>query len=683
MKKIIKILLCSILLCASIVVFTLILNAEFENTHVNTGNSAEDIIAVAITQLGYKEGSLEGTVQKYDDCTKYGEWYGMNYNAWCAMFVSWCADQAEISTSVIPKHASCDVGMQWFLKRNQFTYGSYYGGTDNPKRGDIIYFGLQTSSGTFDSNHVGIVYKVEGGNVYVYEGNSSAKVQSVTYKLGTSYILGFATPDYSGNLPAPSYETGKYLVDTAKLNFRSEPTSSSTSYGLLSKGTLLVITEVQNGWGKASYDGKTGWVSLEYCQFVYEVRYDANGGTNAPSAQYKVPYLNLTVTSSVPVKEGYVFSGWSSTPNGSVEYKSGSSYNKNSDIVLYAAWVEGEVQTYTVTYNANGGVSAPAAQTKEKGKELTLSADKPLREGYTFLGWATESGGSSVYQPGAKYTEDKDITLYAVWKKNEVLPELTIVCGAGGKAEKSLSGDMAIVKLTADKGYAISYIAVNSEPIPLMGDISGYTLTLDASQIKKVEVKFVYNDKLWINPFSDVKDTEWYYEAVKFCYSEKIMMGVSSSRYAPSKTLTRAEFVTILGRLYEKQGGVIACNGTLPFTDAPQNSYYYTYLCWAYNNKVVSGTSTTTFSPDSNLTREQICVMLYNYESFIKGSAPAYNESVLASFADSNTVSSWAKNAVSWTVGNEILSGANGKLMPKDTATRAQAATIIMKYCSK
>ena len=607
----------------------------------------------------------------------------MNYNAWCAMFVSWCADQAGISTSVVPKHASCDTGMQWFIKRNQFTYGSYYGGSDTPKRGDIIYFGYKTSSGIYDSTHVGIVYKVENGKVYVYEGNSSEKVQSVTYTLGTDYILGFGTPNYSGEEIIPVYQTGKYLVDTAKLNFRSEPTTASTSHGLLSEGTLLVITETSERWGKTVYGGKTGWVSLEYCQLVYEVKFDANGGEAAPASQYKLPYAGLAITKSVPVKEGHAFKGWSKDKNGEVEYNSGDIYNINEEIILYAVWEKEALKTFTVTYNANGGASAPEAQTKEQGKELTISTAIPERKGYNFLGWSSKAEGGVEYRSGAKYTEDKDITLYAVWEKKDELPDLQIVCSPGGSATKALSNNMAVVKITALKDYAISYIAVNSQSIPLMGDISEYTLTLDPATAKKVEVSFTYNGRLWINPFSDVKESQWYYDAVAYCYTQKIMMGVSQTKYSPEKTLTRAEFVTIMGRLYEKNGGVIACSGTTPFTDAPKDSYYYTYLCWAYNNKIVSGTSASSFSPNNKLTREQLCLMLYNYEKFQKGSAPAYNENVISDFTDKASISSWAKGAVAYAVENGILSGSKGKLMPADAATRAQAATIIMNYCNK
>ena len=142
--------------------------AAYENTHVNTGNQIEDLIAVATTQIGYKEGNnssqLGGTVAGSGNYTKYGAWYGINPGAWCAMFVSWCANQAGLSSSIIPKHASCDIGMQTFQQRGRWQWSPACGGGYVPKRGDIIYFRTKTNQVT-DSTHVGIVYNCDGGAV--------------------------------------------------------------------------------------------------------------------------------------------------------------------------------------------------------------------------------------------------------------------------------------------------------------------------------------------------------------------------------------------------------------------------------------------------------------------------------------------------------------------------------------
>ena len=139
---------------------------------------AKDIVDVAIAEIGYSETG--------NNSTKYGKWYGMNGAAWCHMFVSWCANQAGVKTSIVPKTASCSSGMNWFKKKNLFKYKGKY----TPKRGDIIYF---CSAG---SSHVGIVEKVSGNTVHTVEGNTSNKVARRSYSLNAARITGYGVPKY-------------------------------------------------------------------------------------------------------------------------------------------------------------------------------------------------------------------------------------------------------------------------------------------------------------------------------------------------------------------------------------------------------------------------------------------------------------------------------------------------------
>ncbi len=180
-KRIISVTLTLGLLLAMLTVPTF---ALYENTHVNTGQNAFDVLSVALTQLGYAEGA--------NNETKYGAWYPMNNNPWCAMFVSWCAEQAGIPTSVIPKHASCDVGMNWFKNNSVWHDSAYYGGSYTPMAGDIIYFGV-----VGDSDHVGYVQTVSNGYIRTIEGNASNKVMQKSYAINNSNILGFGVPAYN------------------------------------------------------------------------------------------------------------------------------------------------------------------------------------------------------------------------------------------------------------------------------------------------------------------------------------------------------------------------------------------------------------------------------------------------------------------------------------------------------
>ncbi|MBQ4561339.1 MAG: InlB B-repeat-containing protein [Clostridia bacterium] len=719
--------------------------AAFENTHINTGNGAEDIIAVALTQLGYMEGSLEGTVQGYNDCTKYGEWYGLNYHAWCAMFVSWCANQAAIPTTVIPKHSSCDEGMKWFVNRGQFQYGSYYGGTYNPKRGDIVYFGAPKSSGNgYDATHVGIVYMVDDTRIHVLEGNSSYKVQTVTYKKNIKYVLGYGVPRYGSS--AAEREPGRYIITASSLHLRSEPTKSSTSILLIPYGTEVEITEIANEiWGKTTYNGKTGWVSLDYCTMGYTVRYNTNGGGSAPATQIKNAETDLIITSTKPERTGYTFMGWSTSADGAVVYKSGDKYKEDKSIVLYAVWKlntytvkldgnggtpatttltkehgknlgisvtpvlagykfkgwstvkNGSVEytsvynvdksvtlyavwekdraTFTVTYNANGGTNAPAADKFSEGSEIKITTKVPTREGYTFEGWAYSGNvkWATVFA-GDVYNKNASVTLYAVWSKS--VSALTLNAGAGGRIQRYVSGNTVTLRVLANEGNSISYIAVDAVPVALAGDTTEYIIELD-TRTHTVKAEFTYNDGLWINPFADVSSKAWYYGAIEYCYKANIMTGVDATHFAPNATVTRGQFVTLLGRLH----GVTDVKGSLPFKDTSSKHYYYKYLVWAYNNKIVAGTSADKFSPNAHITREQLCVMLYNYEKY-KGTQGVFSDRLLSDYSDSTNISSWAREAMAWAVYNRVISGSDGKLLPRNNATRAQAAVIIKNHSS-
>lgn len=180
-KKVLKLVVCVSLIAAlAISALTLSARAIYENTYNNTGNQAQDIVGIAETQVGYYEGS--------NGYTKYGDWYGMPNADWCAMFVSWCADQAGVDSSVFQKFALCSAGADYFISQGNFHYsGSYI-----PQAGDLIFY---SSYGNI--YHVGLVTGSDGYNVYSIEGNYNEAVSNVSYSLSYGDIMGYATPDYS------------------------------------------------------------------------------------------------------------------------------------------------------------------------------------------------------------------------------------------------------------------------------------------------------------------------------------------------------------------------------------------------------------------------------------------------------------------------------------------------------
>jgi len=170
----------SLIVALAISALGLTVRAIYENSHYNTGNQASDIVGIAATQVGYGED--------YSGYTKYGDWYGLPYSDWCAMFVSWCANQAGVGTDVFPSFALCSAGADWFISQGRFHYAGDYA----PQAGDLIFY---ASYGNI--YHVGLVTGSDDYNVYSIEGNYNEAVYNVSYPLSYGDILGYATPAYA------------------------------------------------------------------------------------------------------------------------------------------------------------------------------------------------------------------------------------------------------------------------------------------------------------------------------------------------------------------------------------------------------------------------------------------------------------------------------------------------------
>ncbi|MBR6515101.1 MAG: DUF4838 domain-containing protein [Clostridia bacterium] len=188
------------------------------------------------------------------------------------------------------------------------------------------------------------------------------------------------------------------------------------------------------------------------------------------------------------------------------------------------------------------------------------------------------------------------------------------------------------------------------------------------------------NAKFWDdNPFTDVKSTHWYYDAVRICNENDIFNGTAEDKYSPSVKMTRAMLVKALANL---DGYTEDFKGTTPFTDVKANHWFASAVEWAYNNKITSGKTDTTFAPNENITREQLAAMLHRYAVY-KGVEDS-NTADIASFPDAAKVSSYAVKDFEWAYGNGIINGSasNGKtyLNPRNPATRAECATMFSKY---
>lgn len=243
-------------------------------------------------------------------------------------------------------------------------------------------------------------------------------------------------------------------------------------------------------------------------------------------------------------------------------------------------------------------------------------------------------------------------------------------------AENADEDDVITITTEPDKGYAVSKISIKTD--------GGETVTYRTSIATKNSYYFYMpDDNVTITvtfgvahkdmPFTDVHSYSWFYDAVQFVYDNDIMNGVSDTSFNPDGTVTRGMIVTMLWRMagepYSFGGG---------FSDVPAGHYSYSAAAWASRNGIVNGMTSTTFAPDTNITREQLVTILYRYAQYLGYSTTG---SSLYGFTDASSVSSYATNAMSWAVKYGIISGVTTTtLVPAGTATRAQAAQMFMSF---
>ena len=252
---------------------------------------------------------------------------------------------------------------------------------------------------------------------------------------------------------------------------------------------------------------------------------------------------------------------------------------------------------------------------------------------------------------------------------NELLGKILKV-GKNGTVEPKLTfqhiGKSVTFTFKPDTGYKVKDVKVNGKSV---GAVTTYTVD-KLTVSTRIEVTFT-NGKL---PFTDVRESDWFYDDVVFAYENGLFSGTSDTTFSPNTSMTRAMLVTVLYRLE----GQPAVNGRSGFSDVQYNGYYEDAVTWAADNGIVNGTSTTTFSPNANVTREQMAAILYRYAQYKKYNTAA--SSSLNSFSDHTSVSGYAVASLQWSVAEKLVNGSNGKLMPTGNASRAQVAAILHRF---
>lgn len=235
-------------------------------------------------------------------------------------------------------------------------------------------------------------------------------------------------------------------------------------------------------------------------------------------------------------------------------------------------------------------------------------------------------------------------------------------------------GDKVTLTVAPAEGYELGTLTVKDASGKTVSTTkvseNEYTFTMPEGNVT-VTATFVEKNA---TPFTDVKTTDWWYEAVKYVYENKLMAGTSDTTFEPTAKLNRAQAVQILYNLE----GQPAVTGTADFTDV-SGHWALNAITWGAKNGVVAGVGNGKFDPNANVTREQFAQMMYNYAKFKGYDLTAQGD--LDNFSDSSKVSDWAETALAWANGEGLINGnTDGTLAPNGTAIRGQAASIMAKF---
>ena len=242
--------------------------------------------------------------------------------------------------------------------------------------------------------------------------------------------------------------------------------------------------------------------------------------------------------------------------------------------------------------------------------------------------------------------------------------------GKNGTVEPKLTlshiGRSVTFTFKPDKGYHVKDVKVDGKSV---GAVTTYTVD-KLTVSTRIEVEFTNG----VLPFTDVREADWFYDDVVYAYENGLFSGTSDTTFSPNASMTRAMLVTVLYRLE----GQPTVSGRSGFSDVKLNSYYEDAVTWAADNGIVNGTGATTFSPNTNVTREQMAAILYRYAQYKQYGTTA--SAGLNGFSDAAKVSTYAKAPLSWAVAEKLVNGSEGRLLPTGNATRAQVAAILHRF---
>lgn len=385
-----------------------------------SGDQARDVLAIAMSQVGYHEGNADGEFSGLSsagtrDFVEYNVLYGRLDNNqgngvsygyyWCASFVNWCLRMAGVDESASGSEVSCQ---RWYADcRQRGIFQSKSGYIPSPS--DIIFFKDKGSSA--DSTHIGLVRYSDGQYVYTIEGNTSngsdyssngEYVALKKYPISSSYIVGYATPKYNENKTAHRVDysggflsLGQYISEN-EIKVFSDNGLKTDSGKKIPVYTVFSVTEIADAWLKVSLDGQEGYINadagatqLTTSENIYTVNYVSEGGSMMYMPQYRRAGEQKYVYKNAPKREDSGFVGWK-MKDGSATFSPGDKLpNNNSDMTFVAVF---DSNYYVVSFTNQDGTLIHQVH-GYYGTEFDFPDAPKAPDGYVFSGWDADAEG--------------------------------------------------------------------------------------------------------------------------------------------------------------------------------------------------------------------------------------------------------------------------------------------------
>ena len=337
------------------------------------------------------------------------------------------------------------------------------------------------------------------------------------------------------------------------------------------------------------------------------------------------------------------------------------------------------VSQYIVTFDGNGGTPSVGSMTTTNQKLSSLPSAS--RSKHSFDGWYTEKSG------GTKITTDTvfsaNTTVYAHWTYtggyNPPVTYCTLRFETGG------GRDISSVRRTYNACIDLTKYVPTWRGYTFIGWYSDRSLTNKVSEVYLTRDLTVYagwrvdeNPSTGENPFTDVSEKDWFFDDVLFVYDYGLMVGTGKTLFSPHETVTRGMMATILWRM---EGSPIPKDKN-SFTDVEAGKWYADAITWTAENGIFADYDKDRFKPDDPITREQLAAIFYRYADYkdydltVKGN--------LDKFKDADKITDYAKTAMQWAVGSDLVKGKSGALLdPQGKATRAEIAAMLHRFIEK